>query len=146
MPGPINAMEKGIDMREYLVQGSLNLARGSLLRIEEGREILIYVWEGELWLTEEGERQDRIVRAGDWYRLARGGAAVGYALQRATVTLTAPKPVDFARRIVLQRAGSAAPVELYSAARERAWGMRARLLRAWTALFAPRSRPTTAAL
>jgi len=63
----------------------------------------------------------------------------------AVVTLTAPRPVDFARRIVLQRAGSAAPVELYSAARERSWGLRARLHRAWTALFAPRARPTIAA-
>jgi hypothetical protein len=133
-------------MREYLVQGSLNLVRGSLLRIEEGRDILVYVWEGELWLTEEGERQDRFVRAGEWYRLARGGAAIGYALQRSVVTLTAPRPVDFARRIVLQRAGGAAPVELYSAARERSWGFRARLQRAWAALFAPRARPTTAAL
>lgn len=133
-------------MREYLVQGSLNLVRGSLLRIEEGRDILIYVWEGELWITEEGERLDRFVRAGEWYRLARGGAAVAYALQRTVTTLTAPKPVEFARRIVLQRAGSTAPVELYSAARERSWTVGARLHKAWTALFAPRSRPTTAVL
>ncbi|MDH5220307.1 MAG: DUF2917 domain-containing protein [Betaproteobacteria bacterium] len=133
-------------MREYLVQGSLNLARGSVLRIEDGRDILIYVWEGELWLTEEGERRDRFVRAGEWYRLERGGAAIGYALGRTVVTLTAPRPMDFARRITLQRAGSTAPVELYNAARERAWGLRARLQRAWAALFAPRARPTTAAL
>lgn len=133
-------------MREYLVQGSLNLVRGSLLRIEEGRDILVYVWEGELWLTEEGERRDRLVRAGEWHRLARGGAAIGYALQRTVVTLTAPKPMDFARRIAMQKAGSAEPVELYNAARERSWGILARLQRAWVALFAPRSTSTTAAL
>ena len=55
-------------MQEYLVQGSLNLKRSSVLRVEDGRGILIYVWEGELWITEDGERSDRIVRRGEWGR------------------------------------------------------------------------------
>jgi hypothetical protein len=124
-------------MQEYLVQGSLNLKRSSVLRVEDGRGILIYVWEGELWVTEELERRDRIVRQGEWYRLERDGAALCYALQRCVVTLTAPAPVDFARRILLQRAGATEPVELYNAARERTWGFRARLRR----LFAGFVRP-----
>jgi hypothetical protein len=133
-------------MEEYIVQGSLNLGRGSMLRIEDGRDILIYVWEGELWLTEERDRKDRILKAGEWHRLRRQGAAIGYALQRSVVTLTAPEPLQYARRIALVRAGSDTPVELYNAARERAIGMAARLRRAWAALFAPRARPTTASL
>jgi len=124
-------------MREYLVQGRLNLTRSSVLRIEDGRDILIYVWEGELWLTEDGERQDRIVRPGEWHRLERNGAALLYALQRSVVTLTAPEPVDFARRILLQRAGTPKPIELYNAARERTWGWRARLKRLWADLVRP---------
>jgi hypothetical protein len=133
-------------MHEYIVQGSLGLARGSLLRIEDGREILVYVWEGAVWLTEDGEREDRILKPGEWYRLERGGAAVAYALQRATVTLTAPEPAYYARRIVLTRPGGATPVELYSAARERRRGLGAQLRRLRTVLFAPHARPTTAAL
>jgi len=133
-------------MREYLVQGSINLERGALLRIEDGQHILLYVWEGELWLTEDGEREDRFLRAGEWRRLARAGTAVGTALERSVVTLTAPEPVNFARRIVLQKAGDRSRVELYSAARERALDIRIRLRRAWAALFAPRARPTAAAL
>jgi hypothetical protein len=133
-------------MQEYLVQGSLNLSRASMLRIEDGRDILIYVWEGEIWLTEERERKDRILRAGEWHRLERQGAAVGYALQRSVVTLTAPEPVHYARRIVLVRAGDAEPVELYSAARERAAGLATRLRRLWLAMFAPSARPTSASL
>jgi hypothetical protein len=133
-------------MEEYIVQGSLNLAHGSMLRVEDGRDILIYVWEGEIWLTEEREREDRILRAGQWHRLRRQGAAIGYALERSVVTLTAPEPVRYARRIVLVRAGDARPVELYSAARERAFGLAARLRRLWLGLFAPQARPTSASL
>jgi len=132
-------------MQEYIVQGSLGLTRGSLLRIEDGQHILVYVWEGEVWLTEEGERVDRIVGPGEWYRLERNGATVAYALERSTVTLTAPGPQYFARRIVLARAGSAAPVELYNAARERGWRTGARLQRLWSVLFAPHAWPTAAA-
>jgi hypothetical protein len=133
-------------MREYVVQGSLGLAHGTLLRIEDGQDILLYVWEGEVWLTEDGERHDRILRAGEWHRVERNGAAVAYALQRATVTLTAPEPSHYARRIVLVRPGSPAPVALYDAALEGRGGATARARRFWAALFASAARPTTASL
>lgn len=133
-------------MQEYVVQGSLGLTRGSMLRIEDGQDLLVYVWEGELWLTEDGEKRDRILRAGEWHRLERQGAAIGYALERSMVTLTAPEPAYYARRIVLIKAGGAAPVELYDAARDRAAGFGARWRRLWLGLFASQSRPTTAAL
>lgn len=136
-------------MEEYIVQGSLGLTRGSMLRIEDGRDILIYVWEGEIWLTEERERRDRLLKAGEWHRLERQGAAISYALERSVVTLTAPEPAQYARRILLVKAGDAAPVELYNARRERKHGLAqlaARLRRRWAGLFAPYSRPTTASL
>jgi len=132
-------------MQEYLVQGSLNLKRSSALRVEDGRGILIYVWEGEIWVTEDGEREDRIVRKGEWHRVARNGAALCYALRRSVVTLTAPVPVDFARRILLHRAGASHPDELYNAARERSWGFRARVRRMLTGLARPFALRATAA-
>jgi hypothetical protein len=124
-------------MQEYLVQGSLNLTRSSVLRIEDGRDLLIYVWEGELWVTEERERGDRILRRGEWHRVARDGAALCYALQRSVLTLTAPRPDSYAHRILVQRAGTVAPEELYSAARERGWSFRVRLARLFGGLFRP---------
>ncbi|HEX9183445.1 MAG TPA: DUF2917 domain-containing protein [Burkholderiales bacterium] len=133
-------------MEEYIVKGSLGLTRGSMLRIEDGRDILIYVWEGEIWLTEERERKDRLLKAGEWHRLQRQGAAIGYALERSLVTLTAPEPAQYARRIMLTKAGSDTPVELYNAAQERAVGFAARLRLVWSRLFAPHARPTTASL
>ena len=136
-------------MDGYVVHGGMGMARGSYARIEDGRGILVYVWEGEIWLTEERERRDRVLRAGEWHRLERQGAAIGYALQRSVLTLTAPEPEYYAERIVLVKAGTAAPVELYNANRVRMpWiaGFGARLRRLWAGMFAPHSRPTTAAL
>ena len=38
-------------MDGYLINGSVGIPRGSLLRIDEGKGVLVYVWQGELWLT-----------------------------------------------------------------------------------------------
>ena len=121
-------------MPEYVVQGSLDLATSSVLRIENGRGVAIYVREGAVWVAEQGERRDRILHSGQWHRLERRGTALCYALQGGVVTLTAPKPAGFARRIVLRRAGPGEPVELYNAARERGSVLLANLKRLWSGL------------
>lgn len=134
-------------MTEYLVQRSIDLARGGTLRIEDGRDMVIYVWHGQLWVGEEGEHRDHVLQAGDWLRLKRNGAAIGYALQGgAVLTLTAPRPEHYARRIAMTPAHSDAPVELYDSAEARKAEMAARVRRLWAKLFAPHARPTRAAL
>ena len=115
---------------EYVVRGSLAMKQGSVLRIEDGCDLVVYVWEGALWLTQEGDPRDRYLRAGTWFRLDRHGVAVAHATERSTVTLTAPEPERYARRIALGQ------MEIYSAARA---GF-------WAGLFAPHARPTTASL
>ncbi len=130
---------------EYLVQGSIGMTRGSILRIENGCDILIHVWEGSLWLTQEGDPRDRYVGAGRWFRLDRNGTAIAYATRRAVVTLAAPQPDLYASRIELARAGTGIPVELYSAAAANA-SLGTRLRRFWAGRFAPHARPTTASL
>lgn len=123
---------------EYVVHGSLGMTRGSMLRIEDGRDLLIYVWEGSLWLTQERDRRDRYLAAGDWFRLDRDGVAIAAATSRSTISLTAPQPELYAKRVALAKAGTGVQVEIYSAARK------ARSF--WARLFAPHARPTTAAL
>ena len=120
-------------MNEYVVHGSLTLERGSVLRIEDGGDLLVYVWEGSLWLTQERDARDRYLGAGDWFRLDRDGVTLASATSRATLTVTAPRPEGYASRISLTRAGS--QVELYSGTKEQ--GL-------WARLFAPYARPTTA--
>jgi len=72
---------------EYAALGAVPMTRGSVLRIEDGRDRLIYVWEGELWLTQERDGRDRILAAGDSFRLDRDGVALAQALRRSTITL-----------------------------------------------------------
>lgn len=121
-------------VNEYLVKGDLSMSRGSLLRIEDGRDLVLYVWEGALWLTQEGDRRDRYLEAGQGFRLDRQGVAVAHATRRTVMSLTAPEPELYARRIVLAKAGTAAPVELYSAAKAPA-SIGARFTRFWAGIL-----------
>lgn len=130
---------------EFLVHGSIAMTRGSLLRVEDGRDLLIYVWDGSLWVTQEGDARDYYIGAGEWFRVDRNGAALAYSLKRTVVSLTAPEPEGYAQRIVLAKAGTAALVELYSGAGARV-PLAARLRRMWANLFNPHARPTGAAL
>jgi hypothetical protein len=136
----------GTDAHEYLVHGSVEIERGGQLVVEDGRGLLVYVWEGDLWLTEEGGRKDRILGPGAWIRLARDGVAVGHAFRRTVLTLTAPAPVHYARSVVLVAPESGERRDLYRSAQERGRGLGARLRRLWTSLFSPHARPTTASL
>jgi hypothetical protein len=121
----------------YVVCSALAMPRGSVLSIEEGCDLLVYVWQGGLWLTQERDGRDRWLGAGASFRLDRNGLALAQATCGTTVTLSAPEPAPYAQRITLSRPGDAAPLELYAAARPR---------RLWVDWFAPHARPTTAAL
>jgi len=77
---------------EYVVNGALAMTRGSVLRIEDGRGLLLHVREGSIWLTQEGDRQDRYLGAGASFQLDRDGLAIAQATSRSTVTLTPPQP------------------------------------------------------
>ena len=125
-------------MNEYVVHGAIAMTRGSVLRIEDGQDLLVYVWDGSLWLTQESDARDRYLAAGSWFRLDRDGVAIAQATSRCTVSLTAPQPDHYATRIALSKAGTDAPVEIY-AARKKARSF-------WARLFAPHARPTTASL
>lgn len=105
-------------MDGYLVHGGLGMARGASLRIEDGAGILVYVWEGELWITQEGDQRDHFVSPGRWFRLERDGAAYLYAMRSTHATLTAPTPAHYARLITLTPAGTATPRVLYEASRQ----------------------------
>jgi hypothetical protein len=89
---------------EYLVQSHLHLARGSLLRIRDGREMVVYVWSGGIWLTQEGDGADRFVGPGGWVRISSAGVTLVSALgQQGTLTLTSPFQTQFAERIDIVR-------------------------------------------
>ena len=134
-------------MDGYSVYGATGMPRGSLLLIEHGRGMQIELWDGELWVTQEGDNRDYLIGPGAKFRLEREGIVLANSLKGARVTLTAPVPAHYADRIVLTLAGSA-PRVIYERARERGWlaGIGYRIARYWTNLYAPYSQPTTASL
>jgi hypothetical protein len=106
-------------MEGYLVHSGINIARGGSLRIDDGAGLYVYVREGEVWITQDGDRRDHVVAAGEGFRLDCGGKAVVEATSYAIATLTAPMPSNYARRITLQPGGEGAQRLLYDAAMER---------------------------
>lgn len=107
-----------MDRHEYVVQGNLDLVRGNMVRIEDGRGMMVRVTSGSVWITEEGDPRDRFVTAGRYLRIVSSGVTLVSALTRSTISLSSPRRRSFA----------------------------ARLLKAWASWFVPGARPTTAAL
>jgi hypothetical protein len=72
----------------------LAMTKGSMLKIEDGRGIVVEVKRGMLWLTQEGDTRDRYIRAGDWLRLDGSGLAIANALQRSMVAISSVEGAD----------------------------------------------------
>lgn len=135
-------------MEGYVVHGAIRLPRGSFGIIEDGRGIEIELWDGELWVTQHADTRDHRVRAGGAFQLAREGRVIFHALRESSITLVAPVPAQYARRIVIVDAGGARHA-LYERSREGVGWLAAaghRLARLWMNWYAAHSRPTTAGL
>ncbi|HKX39177.1 MAG TPA: DUF2917 domain-containing protein [Burkholderiales bacterium] len=132
-------MKRDIELTdEYVVHGSLGMTRGSVLRIEDGQDMAIYVWEGGIWLTQEGDHRDRYLGAGDCFKVERDGVTLAQATEGSTLSLTAPQSELYAKRIAMTKAGTGIQAELYASPLEAS--------SFWTRLFAPYSQPTAASL
>jgi hypothetical protein len=121
---------------EYLVQSHLHLARGSLLRIRDAREMVVYVWSGGIWVTQEGDGADRFIGPGGWVRISSAGVMLVSALgAQSTLTLTSPFATQFAERIDIVRTATGRVQALFAS---RGWvdALRARLVKT----FAPLAR------
>jgi hypothetical protein len=72
----------------------LALTKGSMLKIEDGRGMVVEVKRGMLWLTQEGDTRDRYITAGDWLRLDGDGLAIANALQRTMLSISNAEGAD----------------------------------------------------
>lgn len=79
-------------MDEFTSQDRIGMPRGTLLRIDGGAGVLVHVWEGEIWLTQEGSVDDHVLGAGQSFRVEREGATFAQAFRRSVVSLTPPAP------------------------------------------------------
>ena len=67
-----------------------SLSRGGVMRVEDARGALLHVWEGAVWITQEGDERDYFVAAGKSFRVSRPGLTVVSALRASSLALTAP--------------------------------------------------------
>ena len=67
----------------------MQMARGSFLRVEDGRGLLLHVRDGELWITQEADHRDYYVKAGESFRPDRGGVLLAHALTASNLSLAA---------------------------------------------------------
>ena len=124
-------------MNEFVVNGALALQEGGTLVIDEGREMLVYVWKGLVWVTQEGEGRDRVLKRGDWVRIERDGRTVVQALLPSSLALTSPNEEDYAEAILLSGAQHARPVALYRGEPHSLRALLNRVARAWTRFVSP---------
>jgi len=100
---------------EWIVQDMLELKRGGMLRIEDGRKMLVYLWDGSAWLTQDGESRDVMLGAGSWFRIERRGVTLLYALADCRLTLTSPQEERYAVAVQAIHPGARRPRTLYQA-------------------------------
>lgn len=134
---------------EWIVQGMVELKRGGMLRIEDGREMLVYVWEGSAWLTQDGDGRDVMIGAGGWFRINRKGVTVVYALAECALTLTSPYEERYAAAVQTVEPGGRRARTLYqtepTAAQTLLRRAQAAVRKGWDGLFTPTPGSTAAA-
>ena len=132
------AMERNGD----LVHGGLLLPRDSTLRVEDGREMLVCVRSGCVWITQEREQRDTILEPGEQFRISRDRCTLITALGRSVIALSSPYRKPLPRRIELVRPG-ARPLVVYEGGRGvrgSLAALRTLLTDIWLGLYAPPRR------
>lgn len=59
----------------------------------------VHVWEGAVWITQDGDQRDYYVPARGSFTLTRDGLSLISALGRASIALASPYEADAAARI-----------------------------------------------
>ena len=65
----------------------IGISGGSLLRLVDARGMQVQVERGVLWITQEGDAKDVLVRGGESFRLDRDGVALLSACGATALTL-----------------------------------------------------------
>ncbi len=73
-------------MKLEIASGSLRLARGQTLKLQDGVGSTICAREGTVWVTEENSRADVVLEPGNCFRIARPGLTIVQAFADASVS------------------------------------------------------------
>jgi ferric-dicitrate binding protein FerR (iron transport regulator) len=73
------------------IRHTLDLGEGNLLRIDDGAGVLVSVLRGAIWITQEGDRRDVLLAAGQSVRIENDGLTLIQGLAPSALTLSAPR-------------------------------------------------------
>jgi hypothetical protein len=73
----------GTSLRHPLTE----LPLGATLRIDDGRDRAIAVFEGQVWITQESDPRDIVIGPGESFTFDRPGLALVQAFRSARLTL-----------------------------------------------------------
>jgi hypothetical protein len=74
-------------MNTDLKLATTHLGRGAVQRIDDGRGILLQCLRGSLWLTQQDDRRDIVLRAGEEVVIERDGTSIVSALRDSDFVL-----------------------------------------------------------
>jgi len=70
-----------------------DLTAGSMLRVRDGQGRAIVVFEGQVWITQDGDQRDIVVAAGESFRADHPGLMLVEALRDSKLTLLEADPL-----------------------------------------------------
>jgi hypothetical protein len=73
-------------------RGRLPLERGAILRMDDVQGSLVHVWQGAVWITQNDDRRDYYVRAGEYFRIGRDGVTVISAITDGVLVSLSGRP------------------------------------------------------
>ena len=79
----------------------IDLDRGNVLRIRDGRGLQLTAASGVLWIAEERSVNDTVLQPGDTHRIGNGGVAMVLAHRGARVVMEVPAGTPLPRRVEL---------------------------------------------
>ena len=69
---------------------NVTLARGALLRLQDGQDLVITVQRGSVWVTQENDPDDTVLGSGERFTLDRPGLAIVEGLRAGAVCSVGP--------------------------------------------------------
>jgi Protein of unknown function (DUF2917) len=83
-----NACYKEIGMNIELNQDGLCLKRNQVVKVRGGIGHSVVCESGTVWVTQDGDPRDIILRAGDSFTIDRSGPALVQAFEQAAISIT----------------------------------------------------------
>jgi hypothetical protein len=77
-------------MGQFDRTSSVSLRRRATYRVVNGQGQRVFSVRGDLWITQEHDHRDIVLRSGEGFTLDRPGVAIVYALSDVTFTVGTP--------------------------------------------------------